>query len=130
MILDLAGHDPLTDVPVVADERTLVAAQAAVAGVHTEPALAEYVVAIARATRQDARVDLGASPRAGLSLLRVARARALVHGRGYAMPEDVKSMARMALSHRLLLTPDARARAVDPAEVVEDALRSTVVPLA
>jgi MoxR-like ATPase len=130
MILDLAGHDPIADVPVVAGEEALVAAQAAVVLVHTEPALAEYVVAIARATRQDARVDLGASPRAALSLLRVARARALVHGRPYAMPEDVRSLARMALSHRLLLTPDARARAVDPAEVVEDALRSTAVPLA
>lgn len=130
MILDLSTHDALDDVPVVADERSLMAAQSALGDVHVDPALAGYVVGLVRATRSDPRADLGASPRAGLSLLRVARARALVQGRPYALPEDVKAMARMALGHRLLLTPDARARAVDPSEVVEDALRATPVPLA
>ena len=130
MILELSTHDALAEVPVVADERTLIAAQSALAEVHVDPALADYVVGLVRATRSDPRADLGASPRAGLSLLRVARARALVQGRAYALPEDVKAMARMSLAHRLLLTPDARARAVDAGEVVEDALRSTPVPLA
>jgi len=130
MILELSTHDALDEVPVVADERTLIAAQSALAEVHVDPALADYVVGLVRATRSDPRADLGASPRAGLSLLRVARARALVQGRAYALPEDVKAMARMSLAHRLLLTPDARARAVDAGEVVEDALRSTPVPLA
>jgi MoxR-like ATPase len=130
MILDLSTHDALEGVPVVAGERSLVAAQAALGDVHVDPALADYVVALVRATRSDPRADLGASPRAGLSLLRIARARALVQGRPYALPEDVRAMARMALGHRLLLTPDARARAVDAAEVVDDALRATPVPLA
>ncbi|MFN8109497.1 MAG: MoxR family ATPase [Thermoleophilia bacterium] len=129
MILELAAHDPIDDVPVMADEERVVAMQRAVSEVHVDASLGEYVVGVVRATRNDPRVDLGASPRAGLSLLRVARARALVQGRGHVLPEDVRAMAVMGLAHRLLLTPDARARAVDPAEVVEDALRSTPVPL-
>jgi MoxR-like ATPase len=129
MLMDLASRDAVEDVPVVADERALVAAQRAVAGVHVDHALADYVVDLVRRTRSDPRVELGASPRAGLSLLRSARARALIHGRDSVLPKDVRGIAPLALAHRILLTPDARARGVDVADVVEDALLGTPVPL-
>ena len=73
--------------------------------------------------------QLGASPRAGLSLLRAAKARALLAGRGYALPDDVRALATSVLSHRLILTPDARARGTRAEEVVADALATVPVPL-
>ena len=130
MLLELASHEALDDVPQVADVRAIAAAQAALGSVAVRPALAEYVVDLVRATRADPRVELGASPRAGLSLLRTARARALLRGRDSAVPEDVRAVAPMALAHRLLVSHDARARGVDPLDVVEDAVAVTEVPLA
>jgi len=130
MLVDLASHEAIEDVPRVADDAAIRAAQRAVQEVEVRPALAEYVVDLVRATREDPRVDLGASPRAGLSLLRTARARALLHGRDATLPGDVRALAPLALAHRLLLTPDARARGADPVDVVEDALAGTAVPLA
>ena len=130
MLLELAGKDALEDVPVVADARALRNLQHRLADIHADAALADYVVGITRATRSDPRTDLGASPRAGISLLQMARARALVQLRTYALPEDVRTMAPLCLAHRLVLSPDARARGVDPVEIVDDALRATPVPLA
>lgn len=129
MLLDLASHEAIDDVPRVADEASVIAAQRAVAAVHVDPALADYVVDLVRRTRSDPRVELGASPRAGLSLLRSARARALIHGRDSVLPKDVRALAPAALAHRILLTPDARARGVDVADVVEDAVLGTPVPM-
>jgi MoxR-like ATPase len=129
MLLDLAAQDPVELVRPVAGDREIMAARAAVERVHAEPALAEYVVALAAATRRDPRVQLGASPRAGLALLRAAKALALLEGRGYALPEDVKALAGTVMPHRLILTPDARARGVALEEVVGDALESVPVPL-
>ena len=129
MILDLAAQDPVGLVRPVADDREIMAARAAVERVHAEPALAEYVVALGTATRRDPRVQLGASPRAGLALLRAAKALALLEGRGHALPEDVKALALSVLPHRLILTPDARARGAVLEDVVGDALESVPVPL-
>ena len=75
--------------------------------VHASKALREYIVALLRRTREDERVELGASPRAGLMLLRAAKARALVHGRDHALPDDVQALAHAVLSHRLMLAPEA-----------------------
>jgi len=129
MLLDLAARDPLDLVDVVSDESGIVAARAVVDRVHADPALADYVVALTSATRRDPRVALGASPRAGLALLRASKARALIDGRPYATPDDVRSLARNVLSHRLILTPDARGRSATVEDVVADALESVPVPL-
>jgi MoxR-like ATPase len=129
MLLDLAAQDPVELVSPVTDEAGIMAARAVVERVHAEPALAEYVVALAAATRRDPRVQLGASPRAGLALLRAAKALALLEGRGYALPEDVKALGGTVLPHRIILTPDARARGTLLEEVVADALESVPVPL-
>jgi MoxR-like ATPase len=129
MIVDLASRDPLELVDAVSDERGIVGARAVVDRVHADPALADYVVALVTATRRDSRVALGASPRAGLALLRASKARALMDGRPYATPDDVRALGRNVLAHRLILTPDARARGAAVEDVVADALESVPVPL-
>jgi MoxR-like ATPase len=129
MILDLAAQDPVELVSSVAAEREILAARLTAERVHADPALAEYVVALSAATRADARVQLGASPRAGLALLRAAKALALLAGRGFVLPEDVKALAPAVLSHRLILTPDARARGSRAEEVVVASLDAVPVPL-
>lgn len=81
--------------------------QQLVSSVHVEEEVLEYVVRIARFTRTHGRLFLGASPRASLALVRAARARALMHARGYVLPDDVKQLAGPVLAHRLVLTPEA-----------------------
>jgi MoxR-like ATPase len=91
----------------VADAAELLAAQQAAARVHASDALRTYIVTLIQATRDDERVELGASPRAGLMLLRAAKARALLEGRAHALPDDVQALAQPVLAHRLLLAPEA-----------------------
>ena len=88
-----------------------------------------YVVAVLRQTRADARLYLGASPRAGIALLRVAKARALADARDYVVPDDVKAVAAPVLSHRLILAPEARSAGLDGDALVADALERTPVPV-
>lgn len=79
----------------------------AVAAVHVEPSVRDYVTRIVRATREEPSFALGASPRAGVALFVAARAEALLSGRDFVTPDDVKTLARPVLRHRVLLTPDA-----------------------
>ena len=97
--------------------------------VYVEESLGRYVVAVLRQTRSDQRLYLGASPRAGIALLRVAKARALSEGRDYVSPDDVKAVAAPVLAHRLILAPEARSNGLGPAELVADALAHTPVPV-
>jgi MoxR-like ATPase len=97
--------------------------------VYVEESLGRYVVAVLRQTRGDSRLYLGASPRAGIALLRVAKARALADAREYLVPDDVKAVAPAVLSHRLILGPEARAAGLGGADVVADALEKTPVPV-
>ena len=78
------------------------------------------MVALLRQTRADRRVELGASPRAGLMLLRAAKARALLEGRDHALPDDVQALAQAVLAHRLMLVPEATG--VARSEIIADAL--------
>jgi MoxR-like ATPase len=87
------------------------------------PPLREYVVSLIRRTREDPRVELGASPRAGLMLLRAAKARAMLEARDHALPDDVQALAQAVLSHRLLLAPEAVG--VTPTRIVADAVAAT-----
>jgi len=79
--------------------------------------------ALLRHTRADGRVELGASPRAGLMLLRAAKARALLRGRDHALPDDVQELANVVLAHRIMLVPEAAG--VGRSEIVADAIAST-----
>jgi MoxR-like ATPase len=82
-----------------------------------------------RQTRADARVYLGASPRAGIALLRVAKARALADGRGFVSPDDVKAAAEPVLAHRLIVAPEARATGLTGGQLVRETLQHTPVPV-
>ena len=104
----------------VADRAEIVEAVETAHRVHASRALRDYIVALLRRTREDDRVELGASPRAGLMLLRAAKARALVHGRDHALPDDVQALADAVLSHRLMLAPEAAG--VQRSEIVADAI--------
>jgi MoxR-like ATPase len=97
--------------------------------VFVEESLNRYVVALLRSTRSDSRLYLGASPRAGIALLRVAKARALVSGREFVQPEDVKAVAPTVLAHRLILAPEARSSGLDAEDLVRSVLERTPVPV-
>jgi MoxR-like ATPase len=122
----LAGHearDRVLDLEAVADRAEVVEAVEAAHAVHASRALRDYIVALLRHTRADGRVELGASPRAGLMLLRAAKARALVNGRDHALPDDVQALAGTVLAHRLMLVPEAAG--VQRSTIVADAIAAT-----
>jgi len=104
MLAEHADRDPVDELAPVADVATIRTAQAALAQVNGSEALRRYVVAICDATRADERVELGASPRAGLMLFRSSKALAALQGRDHVLPDDVQALAPSVLSHRLLLT--------------------------
>ena len=123
MLADHAAGDRVQALEPVVSRTEVVAAQDAAAGVHGSRALRDYIVAVLAATREDPRVELGASPRAGLMLLRAAKARAALEGREFALPDDVQALAEAVLAHRLVLAPEA---ADTPrARIVADALDRT-----
>ncbi|TMK75532.1 MAG: MoxR family ATPase [Actinobacteria bacterium] len=120
MLATHGDRDVVFDLDAVADVGTVLAAQAAAAGVHGSDALRRYVVALCGATREDFRVELGASPRAALLLFRAAKALAALEGRDHALPDDVQALASSVLEHRLLLAPGATPD--DRRAVIADAL--------
>ena len=107
MLMEHAESDRVLELEPVADVADVLAGQTAAAAVHGSEALRRYVVSILDATRADPRVDLGASPRAGLMLFRAAKAYAALDGRDHALPDDVQKLSSAVLSHRLLLSPGA-----------------------
>jgi MoxR-like ATPase len=121
MLLDHARGDRVLDVAPVTDLADVLAAQAAAAAIHGSEALRRYIVAILTATREDPRVELGASPRAGLMLFRAAKANAALDGRDHALPDDVQRLAPAVLTHRMALAPGAlpEQRAAVVADVLE-----------
>jgi MoxR-like ATPase len=107
----------------VASAADLLAAQDAAIRVRVTDALRAYVVALLQHTRDDPRVELGGSPRAGLMLLRAAKAHALLGGRDHALPDDVQALAQVVLAHRMVLAPEATEETGE--RVVADALAAT-----
>jgi MoxR-like ATPase len=127
----LAAHgdqDPLDELRPVISAAQVSAMAAAARSVHVAPALADYLVRLADASRRHRHVAVGMSPRATLALQRAVRARAALAGRTYATPDDVKALAGPVLAHRLLLQPSARVEQVEAGAVVEDLLRSVPQP--
>jgi MoxR-like ATPase len=129
MLAEQTGVSPLDALVPVAGRAELVAAVAAAREVFVEESVTRYVVALLRHTRADRHLALGASPRSGIALLRLAKARALVERREYVTPDDIREMAEPVLSHRLLLAPEARSAGLGPSDVVRAALDSTPVPV-
>jgi MoxR-like ATPase len=97
--------------------------------VHVADALYTYAVRLAAATRNHPQVRVGVSPRGVIALTRAAGAYALINGRGYVLPEDLKTLVAPVFAHRVLLSPDAQLRGVTPAEILDDAISSVPVPL-
>jgi MoxR-like ATPase len=102
--------------------------QDALETVYVDRSIEEYIVDIARATREEGRVALGASPRGSLALLKLARAEAALRRRDFVTPDDVKAMAVPALAHRLMLRPELWVSKLDPAEIVRDILGKVPTP--
>jgi len=107
-----------TEVPQVVSADDMLAMQAGVERLHVDPDIMRYCVDLAAATRVDRSIEVGASPRGSQSLMLVARALAVIEGREYVTPEDVKRVAVPALAHRLSLTPAAWAAGTDAATIV------------
>jgi MoxR-like ATPase len=114
----------------VVDAHDLLAMRESVEQVTVHEDVLHYVVSLATATRQHPQVAVGASPRAELELVQLARARALLLGRDYVIPEDVKALAVPAVSHRISLRPEMWVRRVQGSDVVEELLRRLPVPRA
>ena len=112
----------------VLDGDRVAALQTAVESVAVDDAVRDYVVDLGRHTREDDRVEVGVSPRGIQRLFETVRARALVEGRAYVVPDDVKAVARETLAHRLVLTAEATVRDVSPTAVVEATLDRVDVP--
>jgi MoxR-like ATPase len=119
---------PITDLRAVATPEQVLDLQRVAQNVYVDGLVREYVVGLAEATRAHNDAALGASPRASLGLFRASRAMALVRGRDYVLPDDVKELAPAVLSHRIVLTPSARMRGVRPEQLVGELLNSVPVP--
>ena len=113
--------------PVIAGNHVSTMVQIA-EGVHIEPNIAAYVVALAQATRQTAEVRLGVSTRGCLALLRAARVNAIASGRSFVRPDDVKALAGPVLEHRLMLTPEAEMRGVKASDLINRILGEVAAP--
>ena len=112
----------------VVDARRLLAMQAALEQVVVEDSIGRYIVSLTAATREHASALVGSSPRGSLALLLLARARAVMDGRDYVVPEDVKHVAVPALAHRITLRPEMWLRRVDPSFVVQEVLQAVPAP--
>ena len=102
--------------------------QQAIEDVYVDPAVRLYMVEIVARTREDARVLVGSSPRGSQALLKTARAAAAMRGRDFVTPDDVKSIAELAVAHRLILKPEHQIKGLESGEVIQDVLRQVPVP--
>jgi MoxR-like ATPase len=128
MLAEQTTAPPLDQLEAVADREELLAAIEAARAVYVEESVGEYVVTIVRHTRESSLLALGASPRAGIALLRMAKARAVALGRDYVIPEDVQSVASAVLAHRVIVAPEARAAGTRGEEAIERAVAETRPP--
>jgi len=114
----------------VTDRNGLLEMQRALEQVHVSAAVGYYIVDVVAATRASQRAQVGASPRGALALLKLARAKAVLDGRDFVTPEDVKSVAVPALSHRLMLKPELWVQRVRPEDIVREVLETVPTPAA
>jgi MoxR-like ATPase len=119
---------PIEALEQVISEANLELLQDVVKEVHVEEAIREYIVTVVTATRSHSSLYLGASPRGSLALFRLSQARALMEGREFVLPDDVKALAFPALGHRIILNSSARIEGVSAAECIAEVLERTLVP--
>ncbi len=128
MLEDQTSRDPISELRPVLDADGLLALIESTRRVRATPAIRDYIVALMEATRTSADLYLGASPRAGIGLLRAAKASALLDGRDFVTPQDVKGLTVRVLSHRVILSPDGRLHGRTTASVIENILDTVPVP--
>jgi len=119
---------PVTRIEQVVPTEELMAAQEQIKSVHISDLIKEYIVSLVNVTRKHPDVYLGASPRGSLALYKTGQARAAILGRDYVIPDDIKALAIETLAHRLIISPSARIKNVDPRAVIQEILDSTPVP--
>ncbi len=119
---------PVDTIKQVTDADEIVNLQKAVKEIYVDPLIKQYIVALSNSTREHEAVYLGASPRGSLALFRTAQARALLDGRDFVIPDDVKDLALVGLGHRNILSPGAKVKGVTPADVIAACLSRVPVP--
>jgi MoxR-like ATPase len=129
MLTEQTVEPPLDSLEPVSSAEEVLAVVEEARRIFVEESLNRYVVALLRHTRSDPRLYLGASPRSGIALLRVAKARALLDEREYVEPGDVKAIAEAVLAHRLIVAPEARAAGLSGLDLVREAVEKTPVPV-
>ncbi len=130
IILNLRRGHPIERLGQVVDPADLIAGQGAIADIHVDDTLYDYVLRIVRETRAHPDVALGASPRGTLALFRASQALAAVRGRDFVIPDDVKYLAPFALAHRLLIKPESQLRGRTPTDILQGILSVAPVPVA
>lgn len=129
VMLDSQQHaHPITRIEQVVSTEELVAAQEQIKDIYIGDLVKEYIVRIVRSTRKHPDVYLGASPRGSIALYKTGQARAAIQGRDFVSPDDIKALAMISLAHRLIISPSARIKNVDPRAVIQEILDSTPVP--
>src|SRR5574341_645934 len=129
IVLRFEREEPLDHLQSVVDAAAVTEMQRAVREVRVESSVREYLIAIARATRAHASVELGASPRGSLYLYRAAQAWAALHGRDFVLPDDVKYLTPFVLTHRLIISAQTRLRGRGAEQIVKDVVDSIPVPV-
>ncbi|MBI5288515.1 MAG: MoxR family ATPase [Chloroflexi bacterium] len=129
ILLRFEAENPLDSLQPVVQAEELVRLAALLPSVHCEPAVRDYIIRIARATRDHQSTELGASPRATLALFRASRALAAVRGRDFVLPDDVQHLAPSVLGHRIMLGAQSRLRGRDAESLVREVLDQVPVPV-
>jgi MoxR-like ATPase len=124
----LERRDDEIELRPVIDRNELIAMQRAVEDVHVSESIGRYIVEVVAATRESPSVQVGASPRGSLALMKLGRVKALLDGRDFVVPDDIKAVAVPALAHRLALRPELWVQQVQAEDVVRDCLNAVPVP--
>lgn len=129
MLARFAESNPLKKLAPVASAEMILALQKMVQTIHVDRSIAEYIVNIVNSTRNNPLVSLGVSPRGSIALYRASQAWALYQGRNYVIPDDVMEMSEYVLSHRILLSQDAKLKKISQQEIIAQAIQANRVPV-
>jgi len=119
---------PIESLGQVTEPNEIIALQRSIKEIYVDPLIKQYIVSLVDATRQHESVYLGASPRGSLALYRTTRARALLDGRDFVVPDDVKDLAYTTLGHRVIVSPSARVKSVTTSDIILSCLERVPVP--
>ena len=121
-------HHPIESLQQVTNAEEVIGLQDAVREVYVDPLVKQYIVTLVNATREHESAYLGASPRGSLALMRATQAFAILDGRDFVQPDEVKMLAYPTLGHRVIVSPGARVRSVDSAQIVDECIERVAVP--